>query len=111
MFKRLALILAVFALIASAGTLSVGGHYRITLFEPCAVQGAVLQAGEYRLTLTDTKLTIAGDNLKNPLELKVRVETQDKKFDTTSVQLDTASGKSAITEIRLGGTKTKLVFD
>jgi hypothetical protein len=111
MFKKLALILAVFALIAAAGTLSVGGHYSITLFEPAVAQGTVLQAGEYRLTVTDTKVTITGEKLRSPLELKVKVETQDKKFDTTSVQLNTVGGKASITEIRLGGTKTKLVFE
>jgi hypothetical protein len=110
MFKKLALILTVFALMAAAGTLPVGSHYTITLFEPAVAQGTVLQAGEYRLTVTDTKVTIAGEKLKTPLELKVKVETQDKKFDTTSVQLDTAGGKASIVEIRLGGTKTKLLF-
>jgi hypothetical protein len=111
MLKTLAFILAVFALIASAGTPTASSHYRITIFEPAAVQGTVLQPGEYRLTLADTKLTIIGENGKNPLELKVKVETQEKKFDSTSVQLDTLGGKSAITEIRLGGTKTKLILN
>ena len=74
MFKKLALILTVFALMAAAGTLPVGSHYTITLFEPAVAQGTVLQAGEYRLTVTDTKVTIAGEKLKTPLELKVKVE-------------------------------------
>jgi hypothetical protein len=111
MFQKLALILAVSALIASAGTVPAVGHYTITIFEPAAVQGTVLQPGEYHLTLADTKLTITPENRKHPLDLKVKVETQDRKFEGTSVQLDTVSGKSVITEIRLGGTKTKLILN
>lgn len=110
MFHKLALILA-FALIASAGTLPAVGHYTITVFEPAAVQGTVLQPGEYRLILADTKLTITPQNGKNPMELKVKVETQAKKFESTSVELVTVDGKASIGEIRLGGTKTKLVLN
>jgi len=111
MFSKLVLILAVIALVASAGTVPVGGHYKITLFEPAMVQGTVLQAGDYKLDLKDTKVTITGESAKVPVEVTVKVETADKKFDGTSVRLDTASGKAKIAEIRLGGTKTRLVFD
>ena len=75
MFQKLALILAVIALIASAGSRPAAGHYTITLFEPAVVHGTVLQPGEYRLILADTKLTITPQNGKNPLELTVKVET------------------------------------
>jgi len=111
MLRKLILMLAVIALVASAGTVPVGGHYKVTLFEPAAVQGTVLPAGEYKLQLQDTKLTIIAENGKHPVEVTVKVETTDKKFDATSVQLDTATGKAVIAEIRLGGTKTKLVFN
>jgi hypothetical protein len=111
MFKKVALILAVFALLVSAGTLPSGTHYRITLFEPTAVHGTVLQPGEYRLLLAGTQLTVIGENNKKLLEFTVKVETQDKKFDTTSIQLDTANGQETVTEIRLGGTKTRLVLN
>jgi hypothetical protein len=37
------------------------------------------------------------------------VEKSDSKFNTTSVRLSTGD-KPQIQEIRLGGTKTKLVF-
>lgn len=111
MFSKLVLILMVIALVASAGTVPVGGHYRITLFEPAVVQGTTLQAGDYKLDLKDTKVTITGQNAKVPVEVTVKVETADKKFDSTSVRLDTANGKAKVAEIRLGGTKTRLVFD
>jgi hypothetical protein len=111
MLKKLVLIAALAALIASAGTVPGVGHYRITLLQPAAVQGTVLKAGDYRLDLADTKLTIVPENGKNRVEVTVKVETEDQKFSSTSVRLDMSTGKAAISEIRLGGTKTKLVFN
>jgi hypothetical protein len=111
MFKKLVLILAALALIASAGTVPVGGHYKITLVEPAVVQGTVLKAGDYRLNLTNTKVTIVSESGKNIAEATVKVETEEKKFEDTSVRLDMATGKAVVTEIRLGGTKTKLLFN
>jgi hypothetical protein len=110
MFKKLLLILAACALLVSAGTVP-GGHYKITLVEPAAVQGTTLQAGDYSLTLKDTKLTFMADTGKKPVEVTVKLETGDMKFDTTSVRIDTATGKSVINQIRLGGTKTTLVLN
>jgi hypothetical protein len=112
MLKKMILILAVVTLVASAGTVPGSGHYNVTLNQPAVVQGTVLKAGDYRLILADSKLTIINEvGKKNPLEVTVKVETQDKKFDTTVVRLDTSGGKAAISEIRLGGTKTRLVFN
>jgi len=111
MFKKLVLMLAAAALIASAGTVPAGARYRITLLQPAVVQGTVLKAGDYRLNLADSKLTITADNGKNPLEVTVKVETEGTKYDNTVVRFDTATGKAVISEIRLGGTKTRLVFN
>ena len=84
MFKKLVLILAVLTLAAYAGTVPAGGHYKITLYEPAAVAGTVLPAGIYKLDLKDAKLTILGEYSKTPVEITVKVETVDKKFDGTS---------------------------
>ena len=111
MFKKLVLILAVAALVAFAGTVPTGSHYKITLIQPAAVQGTTLKAGDYRINLMDSKVTIIADNGKTMAEATVKVETQETKFDNTTVRLDTASGKAVIAEIRIGGTKTRLVFN
>ena len=106
MFKRFVLAFAILGLaVASAET------YRVTLSQPSTVEGKQLKAGDYRLNLAESKLTIIADNGKKALEVTVKVETEDKKFDITSVQFDTLSGKPVISEIRLGGTKTKLIFN
>jgi hypothetical protein len=105
------MILAVVALIASAGTVPTGTRYRITLLQNAVFQGTELKAGEYRLSLAESKVTITNEDGKHPMEVPVKVETQDKKFETTTVRFNTASGKAVVSEIRLGGTKTRLVFN
>ena len=110
MFTKFVLILAVIAIVATAGTVPVGGHYKMTLFEPAVVQGTVLKAGDYSLQLNDNKLTIKIPGNKVPLEVTVKVEDGDQKYDSTAVRMDTATGQRVIAEIRLGGTKTKLLF-
>jgi hypothetical protein len=111
MLKKIALMLAVVALVAIAGTVPSVGHYSITLVQASSVQGTVLKAGDYRLRLADSKVTITSETGKNLVEVPVKVETEEKKFDRTMVQIDNSNGKPAISEIRLGGTKTKLIFN
>jgi hypothetical protein len=48
---------------------------------------------------------------KTSVEMKVAVEKCDEKFNTTTIRYATTGGKYAIQEIRLGGTKTKLVLN
>jgi predicted secreted protein len=111
MFKKLILTLAIVALTLSfAGTVpGVGGNYKITLLQPSVVKGKELKAGEYRLNLAADKVTIVSG--KQSVEVPVKVETAEQKFDTTAIRYTDEGGKPSISEIRLGGTRTKLVFN
>jgi len=111
MFRKLVLVFAILALVASAGTVPAGTHYKITLLQPSVVKGTVLKAGDYKLSLGDAKVTITPTNGKNPLEVPVKVESVETKFADTVIGYASENGKSVISEIRLGGTKTKLVFN
>jgi len=111
MLKKLVLVFAILALVASAGTVPAGPRYKITLDQPSVVKGTELKAGDYRLTLGDAKVTITLMNGKNVVETPVKVETTDKKFGETVIGFTKQNGKSVISEIRLGGTKTRLVFN
>jgi hypothetical protein len=102
MLKNIVLSLAIFSFAANAAT------YRVTLSQPAVLKGQELKAGEYRLNVADTKVTIV--NGKKSVEVPVKVESVDQKFDTTSVRY-VGTEKPKITEIRLGGTKTTLVFN
>ena len=83
--------------------------YKVTLFQPAVVKGQELQPGQYKLDLKESTLVIASG--KTSVETKVSVEKCDEKFNTTSIRFATSGGKYSIQEIRLGGTRTKLVLN
>jgi hypothetical protein len=108
MLKKIVIALAIFALAASAGSIPLKiNSFTINLMQPATVQGQELKAGEYRLTINGEKMTFVKG--KVTVEVPVKVEQVEQKFDTTSVRY-TGTEKMQITEIRVGGTKTKLVF-
>jgi hypothetical protein len=104
MFRKLAVLFA----IVSVG-LVAAETYKVTLFQPTVVQGKELKPGQYKLDLKNNILVIADG--KNSVETTVKVETSDQKFSTTTIRYATAEGKYSIQEIRLGGTKTRLVLN
>jgi hypothetical protein len=104
MLKRFVLAFAILGLaVASAET------YRVTLSQPSKVEGKQLKAGEYRLNVENSKLTIVQG--KETVEVPVKVNTGGTKFDTTAIRYTGTGDKVSIKEIRLGGTKTTLVFE
>ncbi len=111
MLKKIVMVLAILALVASAGTVPTGSHYKITLDRPVVMKGTVLKAGDYRITLGDAKVTITTDTGKNPIEVPAKLESVEKKFADTMLAYTTENGQQALTEIRLGGTTTKVVFE
>ena len=103
MLKKFVLVFAVLALaVASAAT------YKVTIFQPSVVKGNELKAGDYRLSVQNDKVTIV--NGKHSVEVPVKIENVEQKYDSTAVRYSDEGGKTTISEIRLGGTKTKLVF-
>ena len=108
--KRLTVLFALFALVAAiAGTVpALGPSYNVKLLRPSMVKGMELKEGEYRLNVNKDIATIG--NGKVSVEAPVKVETTDSKFDTTAIRYTELAGKSVISEIRVGGTKTKIVF-
>ncbi len=111
MVKKLVLIFTILAVaLATAGTVpGVSGTYKVTLLQPSVLNGTVLKPGDYRLNLATDRVTII--NGKQTLEVPVKVETAEQKFDSTAIRYTQQEGKAAISEIRLGGTKTRLVFN
>jgi len=104
MLKRFVLAFAILGLaVASAES------YRVTLSQPSKIEGKQLKAGDYKLNLENSKLTIV--NGKQTLEVPVKVQTGDTKFDSTAVRYTGTGDKVSIKEIRIGGTKTTLLFE
>ncbi len=102
MTKKIIFSLATLALALSAET------HRITLYQPTVLNGKELKPGDYKVEVTDSKAVISRG--KDSVESAVRVENTDAKFGATSVRYANGDGKYNLKEIRLGGTKTKLVF-
>ncbi len=102
MTKKIILSLATLALALSAET------HRITLFQSTVLNGKELKPGDYKVEIKDSKAIISQG--KQSVESAVRVENADATFGSTSVRYANGDGKYNLKEIRLGGTKTKLVF-
>lgn len=108
--KKLIVLFALLALVAAiAGTVpALGPSYNVKLLRPSVLKGTALKEGEYRLSLNKDTATLG--NGKVSIEVPVKVETSESKFDTTAIRYTDQDGKSVISEIRVGGTKTKVVF-
>jgi len=96
-------------LLITAISFAASSSYRVTLFQSSVVSGTELQPGDYKLELKDNTAVITKG--KQTVEAAVKVETGDNKFNSTSVRYMNADGKMKVQEIRLGGTKTRLVFN
>jgi hypothetical protein len=83
--------------------------YTVNLFETAIVGSTELKPGEYKIEVNDQKAVIRKGKMQT--ESAVKVEEGETKFDTTVVRyVNSTDGKIRIQEIRLGGTKTRLVF-
>jgi hypothetical protein len=83
--------------------------YTVNLLQPSMVGTAELKPGEYKIEINDQKAVIHKGKVQT--ESPVQVEESDTRFDATAVRYVTsADGKVRIQEIRIGGTKTRLVF-
>ena len=68
----------------------------------------MLANAKSRVEVVDRKVVITKGDVR--AESPVTVATVDKKYPTTLVLVSHEGGKAKIQEIRLGGTKTKLVL-
>jgi hypothetical protein len=82
--------------------------YRFTLFQPSTVNGATLKPGEYKVEVSGDRAVIKGNGAK--VETDVKVQEAGEKFANTSVRYSNGGGTMKMEEIRVGGTKTRLVF-
>jgi len=98
--------LIVLALAITGMALAASKTYTVNLLQPAKLAGMDLKAGEYRIEVVDESKAIV-KNGKMHGEAAVKVENGNEKYGVTSVRLGEAR---KVQEIRIGGTKTKLVF-
>lgn len=111
MLKNFVVLFAILAVaMAFAGTVPTARtSFRVTLLQPSVVNGVELQPGDYRLNIGDNKVTLVQG--KKAVEASAKIETVDSKFDATAVRYVANNGKQIVSEIRLGGSKTKVVLN
>jgi len=111
MVKKLVVVFAILVLaaMAFAGTVPVAKNsYHITLMQPSVVNGTNLKPGDYKLNVGDGKITLVQGKIS--VEAPAKIETVDSKFDSTAVRYKDEGGKQSVAEIRIGGSKTKIVL-
>ncbi len=101
-----------FAMLLVVATLTLGSawakSYELNLFQPAVVAGTELKAGNYKLELNGTKMTLR--NGQTTVECDVRVENAGTKFERSSFRVQEVNGKYVVEEIRLRGGDTKLIL-
>jgi flagellar hook assembly protein FlgD len=86
--------------VASAAT-----SYNVTFYDSVMINGAKVQPGNYKVEVSANTATLKQG--KSVIQAPVKVESTTEKFGTNVVRIE----GSELQEIRLGGTRTKLVFE
>jgi hypothetical protein len=108
--KCLVLLLAIGALAGNA-IADQPKSYRITLADVFHVGNTAFEPGEYKVVLDSPKIRFIHVKTNNTVELDARIENAEKKFAATEVHSKDVDGTNRISEIRLGGSKARLIFD
>lgn len=95
--------------ILAAAMASASTAFSVTFLQSTIVGGTELKAGDYRVEVDGDKAVIHMG--KHLIEAPVKVQTDDKKHSATIVHYNNGDGKYHVSEILVGGSKTKLVFE
>ena len=97
-----------FATVALTVASAAENTYHFTLQEPASLNGTQLKPGSYKLEIEGDKAIVKSG--KTIVESPARLETVEHKYTLTTVDLDSINNKPRISEIHVGGTKTRIVF-
>jgi hypothetical protein len=101
-------LLVTFATLALALASAADKTYHVTLSQPASVNGTELKPGDYKVQVEGDKAVFKMG--KTVVEAPAKVETAEHKYATTQIAIDDAGKQAKISEIRIGGTATRLVF-
>jgi hypothetical protein len=82
--------------------------YDITLGSPAQLGATQLKAGEYKVKVEGSQVTLTDLKDMKTYTAPVRIEHAGQKFGQTSVQTRNQNGVDQVFEITLGGSDTKL---
>ncbi len=101
--SKLILLFATLAL--SAG---FAASHKISITSPLSYGSKTLKAGEYKVEVQGDKAVFTSG--KEVVELPVVVEEAAEKYRDTQLGTSGGANGAQLQEIKLGGTKTKLIF-
>lgn len=104
MFKRIFLMALVVVSLACAK------DYRIRITEDCQAGNTALKSGDYVVKL-DGSTAVLVDKAGRSIDARVKVETVERKFDGTSVNVSKADGTPRLRSVALAGTNSRIVFE
>ena len=102
-------LLRIITMASAIGMLAQAADRQLTLFEPCLVAGTKLNPGEYKVQVNGDKVKIYSP--KQSVEATAKVETGEEKYRSNALRYESSDSPHRITEILLGGTNTKIVFN
>jgi hypothetical protein len=106
--KRMAVRSALTLTVLTLGALAQAETYHVTLLKPSVVAGKELKPGDYTVDVNNDKVVISHG--KQSVEAKVKTETADKKYSSTTVRYEMDGEKYKVQEIGIGGTRTRLLI-
>jgi hypothetical protein len=112
MKSRIAWILtfAALGILAASAGADQTKTYRITISTDAKAGGAALDAGDYKLEVDAPKVRFTDVQSGKSVEVDATIKTAENKFGNTAIVSQKVEGKTQITEIQLGGSKTKITF-
>jgi hypothetical protein len=90
------------------GAVGYAATYNVTLMKPTVISGKTLQPGEYKVEVNDSTAVIRHG--KQSVEAKVKTESADKKFNSTTLKYLKDGEAYKLQEIGIGGSTTRLIL-
>ncbi len=91
-------------------TIAFAKNYELTLSSTTKVGNLQLKPGQYTLKVEGDKAVFTYVETSKQFTTTVKIESTDKKFDTTRVDANKDGGVDVVKDIELGGSKTRLQF-
>ena len=96
------------ACVFSLSIAAAASSYHVKIADPTWVGGTELKAGEYEVRVDGDKVTFKQG--KTVVAIAAKVETSDRKFSDTQLDIKTENGQSKLKEVDLGGTTSKIML-
>lgn len=88
---------------------SAATSFSVTFLQSAVIAGNELKAGDYRVEVDGDQAVIKAG--KHTVQAAVKIQTDDSKHPSTMVRYNHGDGKYHVSEILIGGSKTRLVFN